>query len=210
MSIYLDMPCLCVFACARHILEHTLPRPPSHPGTLSQIQHDGGLRTRTRASQRFPCRHICTRAYTNYAMYARHEWFAREGHSMSHRDITHAEVTPAHATPPMHPTMSVARSSSRYETDASSVDHATTATHPRTHPHNVLPNVAQQCEAGRVSTTTNDACNMIVTAAAAAVVVVGWAVPSSGVPAGFSITPVVTNLNIPMQLCVTVPTGPQQ
>jgi hypothetical protein len=60
-----------------------------------------------------------------------------------------------------------------------------------------------------VSTTTRDACNMIVTAAAAAVVVVGWAVPSSGVPAGFSITPVVTNLNIPMQLCVTVPTGPQ-
>jgi hypothetical protein len=119
MSICLDMPCLCVFACARHILEHTLPRPPSHPGTLSQIQHDGGLRTRTRASQRFPCRHICTRAYTNYAMYARHEWFAREGHSMSHRDITHAEVTPAHATPPMHPTMSVARSSSRYETDRS-------------------------------------------------------------------------------------------
>jgi hypothetical protein len=72
MSICLDMPCMCVYACARptysstrfHVLQvmhapapHTRAHAStsSKSSTLSQIQHDGGLRTRTPSRESVTC-----------------------------------------------------------------------------------------------------------------------------------------------------------
>jgi hypothetical protein len=54
MSICLDMPCLCVYAFARH--SHT--RAHASTSSKSSTLCRGGLRTRTRASQRLAFRHI--------------------------------------------------------------------------------------------------------------------------------------------------------
>jgi hypothetical protein len=117
LYVWICLACVFMHSPATVILEHTLPRPPSHPhcvvvayahaharvSDLLSDCHIAPVRTQIMA-----CMHVTSGL--------RERATACPDTEISHIQRSH---TPAHATPPMHPTMSVARSSSRYETDRS-------------------------------------------------------------------------------------------